>query len=90
MDEKLFDEQNRNRSNKPGTVCHHGYNLCSATGFILGPSLFSLYINILPDYTRNTAMVMYADDVAVLFSNNNSSVIEYTPNDEMKIVKKYK
>ncbi len=32
---------------------------------------------------------MYADDMALLFSHSNSSIIEYTLNDEMNIAKKW-
>ncbi len=58
-------------------------------GSILGPMLFSLYINDSTDQAPNTTIVMYADDMAVLFSHGNSYFIEYTLNDEMKIVRKW-
>ncbi len=58
-------------------------------GSILGPLLFSLYINDLPNQAQNTTIVMYADDTTFRFSHNNNFIIEYTLNGEMKIVKKW-
>jgi hypothetical protein len=44
-------------------------------GSVLGPSLFLLYINDLPNYIRDVQMVLYADDVNILVVDKDENVL---------------
>ena len=45
-------------------------------GSILGPLLFSIYVNSLPDCTSEGTVDMYADDITLTVSGNNVSEVE--------------
>ena len=53
------------------------------TGFVLGPILFSIYINFLPSCSNTFKMIMYADDTTLLCDLNNDNDIETLINDEL-------
>jgi len=55
-------------------------------GSILGPLLFLLYINDLPDVLNNCKIVMYADDVVLWYSDYNVNNIANVMNSELKHV----
>src|SRR6266404_836841 len=55
-------------------------------GSILGPLLFLLYINDLPDVLTDCKMIMYADDVVLWYSDCNLNNIGNIMNSEMKLV----
>ena len=47
-------------------------------GSILGPLLFSIYVNDLPNAISLSDINMYADDTELHFSNSDLSVVEKT------------
>ena len=45
-------------------------------GFILGPLLFIIYINDIPNISEDCTFIMYADDANILISGRNIAEIE--------------
>ena len=52
-------------------------------GSILGPLLFSIYINDLPNFTNVFGLIMYADDTTLFCDFDNVNVTEETINYEL-------
>jgi len=52
-------------------------------GSILGPILFSLYINYLPLNITGTKIVLFADDTNILVTDENTKNIRYKLNNVM-------
>jgi retron-type reverse transcriptase len=46
-------------------------------GSVLGPILFLLYINDLPNYIRDVQMVLYADDINILVVDKDENMLNY-------------
>ncbi|GFW06819.1 probable RNA-directed DNA polymerase from transposon X-element [Trichonephila clavipes] len=65
-------------------------NICCgvAQGSLLGPLLFNLYINDIPDYTL-TKLNMFADDTAVRTTYKRISSVTYALNKHLKLLEKY-
>ncbi|GFV85292.1 probable RNA-directed DNA polymerase from transposon X-element [Trichonephila clavipes] len=65
-------------------------NICCgvAQGSLLGPLLFNLYINDIPDYTL-TKLNMFADDTAVHTKYKRISFVTYALNKHLKLIEKY-
>ena len=55
-------------------------------GSIIGPLLFILYINDLPDRILHCEIFLYADDTALYYAADNSHIIEDVLNTEMQNV----
>ena len=55
-------------------------------GSVLGPLLFVLFINDLPDCIIKCSILMYADDTVLFFSARCPKVIETTLNSQLSIV----
>ncbi|GFW43760.1 probable RNA-directed DNA polymerase from transposon X-element [Trichonephila clavipes] len=65
-------------------------NICCgvAQGSLLGPLLFNLYINDIPDYSL-TKLNMFADDTAVHTTYKRISSVTYALNKHLKLLEKY-
>ena len=55
-------------------------------GSILGPLLFILYMNDLPNASELTDPVLFADDTSILYSHSNPNYIESVLNDELQYI----
>ena len=55
-------------------------------GSILGPLLFILYMNDLPNASELTDPVLFADDTSILYSRSNPNYIESVLNDELQYI----
>jgi hypothetical protein len=55
----------------------------AAQGSILGPILFSLYINALPLNVTGLKIVLFADDTNILVSEENINNLQYKLNNVM-------
>lgn len=53
-------------------------------GSVLGPLLFSLFINDLPNAIQCSQILMYADDTALIFTGNSLESIENPINNELQ------
>ena len=58
-------------------------------GSTLGPLLFLLYINDLPNCSKKILFRIFADDTNIFYSSNSVNELEKTINDELKHVLKY-
>ena len=55
-------------------------------GSILGPLLFLLYINDLPRVSPILKFIMFADDTNIIFSHNDSKLLETKLNKELHVI----
>ena len=58
-------------------------------GSTLGPLLFLLYINDLPNSSEKLSFRIFADDTNIFFTGSNPNEVEFTMSEEIKLVLKY-
>ena len=58
-------------------------------GSTLGPLLFLLYINDLPNSSEKLSFRIFADDTNIFFTGSNPNEVEFTMNEEIKLVLKH-
>ena len=58
-------------------------------GSMLRPLLFLLYINDLPNSYEKLSFRIFADDTNTFFTSSNPNEVEFTMNEEIKLVLKY-
>ena len=54
-------------------------------GSILGPLLFIIYMNDITSVSKNSSLVLFADDTNIFFSSNNKQLLEKTVNTELTL-----
>ena len=93
---KAYDWFQSYLSNREQFVCINGYNSDSLSitsgvpqGSILGPLLFLLYINDLPNTSKLLSFHLYADDTNIYFSRKNLNDLELILNQELHAVAKW-
>ena len=58
-------------------------------GSILGPLLFSIFINDLPSVVKQSQTILYADDTALIYSGKTSADITRVLNAELIDIKQW-
>ena len=58
-------------------------------GSTLGPLLFSLYINDLPNCSKKLSCRIFADDTNVFYTSDKLYLLETVMNEELKLVFEY-
>ena len=90
---KAYEWFQSNLSNRKQFVCVNGHESDSLTltcgvpqGSVLGPLLFLLYINDLPNASSLLTFHLFADDTNIYYSCKNLDDLESKLNHELKIV----
>ena len=55
-------------------------------GSILGPLLFILHVNDLPDVVSRCSLLMYADDTVLFYAASNVEALQESLNEELKAI----
>ena len=83
-------------SNREQYVSVNGHNstnlkvACGVpSGSVLGPLLFLIYINDLPNTSSKLAFYLFADDTSIYFESGNLEQLQKVVNYELKHVKKW-
>ena len=83
-------------SNREQYVSVNGYNsknlnvTCGVPqGSVLGPLLFLIYINDIPNTSSKFAFYLFADDTSIYFESGNLEQLQKVVNSELKHIKKW-
>ena len=71
------------------TSCNRRVSVGVPQGSILGPLLFSIYINDLPTCLKHTSVTLFADDTALYCSAKSSSDLQQMLNEDLASVAKW-
>ena len=78
------------------TVCYQNFNSEDSSvlngvpeGSVLGPLMFIIFINDLPDVIKHSRVIKYADDTVFYFSNRDFTVIERSLTEDMTVLAKW-
>ena len=80
----IYQFTNINSTKSDKNLINHGV----PQGSVLGPILFLLYINDLPNVS-SLKILLFADDTALFASGNNSSSVEKVVNGELKKIESW-
>ena len=58
-------------------------------GSVLGPLLFLIYVNDLPDVSKVLQFYFFADDTSIYFDSDDIVILQKTVNNELPKVKKW-
>ena len=58
-------------------------------GSVLGPLLFFIFVNDLPDASKLLRFYLFADDTSIYFDSDNLSTLQNIVNRELKKVRKW-
>ena len=83
-------------SNRKQMTCLNGYMSDKKTvtcgvpqGSLLGPLLFSLYVNDLPSIIKHSELSLYADDTCIFYSSKNAEDITEKLNEDLSHVSRW-
>ena len=71
------------------TSCNRRVSVGVPQGSVLGPLLFSIYINDLPTCLKHTSVTLFADDTALYCSAESSSDLQQMLNEDLASVAKW-
>ena len=58
-------------------------------GSILGPLLFSIYVNHLPGIMNHSQIALFADDIAMYFSNADAVLVQAHINSDLALLSRW-
>ena len=80
MDRKQFVEFNNEKSDLQDIICG------VPQGSVLGPLLFIIYTNDIPNCIKNSRAILFADDTTIYTSGNNIKELYNTMNTELELL----
>ena len=73
-----------------GHISENRYISCGVSqGSVLGPLLFLLYINDLPNVSKHLSFYLFADDTNIYFEANDLLTLQKVMNRELRHIKKW-
>ena len=82
----LFDRKQQVQLNDIFSTNIHTITTGVPQGSILGPLLFSLYVNNFPKCLNHSSAIMFADDTSVFISNSNLTTMYQRANEDLNSI----